>query len=292
MNIRLCLAASLALSLGACAESVDHVNEDATADVFESVTSALGTESVDPNVCDAVSSFALTPENLAITGDVTTGSGSFTVNIDSYHAQELEEVRLWFGAPGELPLVGGAPDFDAYPVVDAVNGTSYSATFDQPVSVACGEELKVAIYVLANDGYATDEYKMYIYIGTCCDTDVEEGCTYTQGYWKNHNQYARGRRGTAWPISEDTQMCGESWLDILRTPTRGDAWMILAHQWIAASLNDTTASTTAEVADALAVGADLLAGCEIADGDRALAIGASEILDAYNNGVVGPGHCD
>lgn len=295
MKTRLYLATALALSVGACAESTTDAPtietvEDAAA--FDSRSSALELTTGSDDTCEAVSSFALNPDYLAITADVTTTPGEFTVEVDAIDGQQIEELRLWFGAPADIPLVGGAPDFDAFPVVEYVGGTTYAGTFDQPVTVACGEELKVALYILASDGVATDAYEMYIYLGTCCDDDVEEGCTLTQGYWKNHNQYERGSRGTAWPIDENTELCGMTWLEILETPPRGDAWFILAHQWIAATLNDVTASTTPEVDDALSIGADLLAACEISCDDRALAIGASELLDAYNNGEVGPGHCD
>ena len=37
----------------------------------------------------------------------------------------------------------------------------------------------------------------------------------------------------------------------------------------------------------------LLASCDgVAAGDRATAIQLAEVLDAFNNGFIGPGHCD
>lgn len=123
--------------------------------------------------------------------------------------------------------------------------------------------------------------------------DVCDRCTFTQGYWKNHHADARGRRGIAWPVDESTALCGQTWLDILNTPTRGDSWYILAHQWIASSLNVADgASVPAEVADALDAGEALLATCSVNGQDRADAIALAELLDDYNNGLIGEGHCE
>ncbi len=122
----------------------------------------------------------------------------------------------------------------------------------------------------------------------------DEGCTLTQGYWKNHNKYATTpSQQIPWPISEDTLMCGESWLEILETPPAGDKWYILAHQYIAARLNIAKgASTPAAVIAALSAAEALLPGCSIDPADEATAIAAAETLDDYNNGLIGPGHCD
>lgn len=135
-------------------------------------------------------------------------------------------------------------------------------------------------------------------VRTCfatCPTCAPPGpdCTFTQGYWKNHNSNRKNpNQQIAWPIPETTLLCGKTWLEILETPPRGDPWYILAHQWIAARLNAANgASTTADVDDALAAGGALLAACAIDPADTQAAIAYSETLDDYNNGVIGPGHC-
>jgi cysteine-rich repeat protein len=119
-------------------------------------------------------------------------------------------------------------------------------------------------------------------------------CTYTIGYWKTHSRYAsQPAKRTAWPINEDTMLCGQTWYTILRTAPRTNAWYILAHQWIGAKLNVAlNASTTPEIDAALARGEALLAGCTISSTDRAVALDAASVLDSFNNGVIGPGHCD
>jgi hypothetical protein len=59
------------------------------------------------------------------------------------------------------------------------------------------------------------------------------GCTFGAGYWKNHPR--------AWPRRFDPDATfftsGKSWIEVLRTAPRGDAYYILGHQFIAAGLN-------------------------------------------------------
>jgi hypothetical protein len=121
---------------------------------------------------------------------------------------------------------------------------------------------------------------------------AQANCTLTQGFWKNHEE--------VWPLEELTMGGVTSTkaqaLDILRTPPRGDATFNLIHQLIAAKLN-------------IAAGADASAlGTTIADADTWLAanplgskptgsartagLELAGVLDSFNNGVIGPGHCD
>lgn len=131
----------------------------------------------------------------------------------------------------------------------------------------------------------------------CCDEEEEHGCTLTQGYWKTHHATARQKPlRKAWPGPSETDLlCDQELLDIMNTPPEGDGWYILAHQYIAASLNVSAgASSPADVAEALAEAGDLLESTcgGMTDAERALAISLAETLDAYNNGEIGPGHCE
>jgi hypothetical protein len=129
---------------------------------------------------------------------------------------------------------------------------------------------------------------------TCTPPPPSTGCTLTIGYWKNHNAFQRRpSQHIPWPISENTQLCGMSWLDILNTtPAGGDAWYILAHQWIAARLNQAGgASSTPDVTAAMQTAATLLGQCSIPASEQSEATGLANTLDEYNNGIIGPGHC-
>jgi hypothetical protein len=118
-------------------------------------------------------------------------------------------------------------------------------------------------------------------------------CTRTLGYWKTHSANADDPNNIPWPISEGTLLCGETWFDILNTPTHGSAWLILAHQWIAAELNAAAGADTQVLGTALDDASDLLNdNCGgITKDDRSEAIDLAGLLDDFNNGRIGPGHC-
>ena len=120
----------------------------------------------------------------------------------------------------------------------------------------------------------------------------DEGCTYTIGYWKNHPD--------AWPTNNLSIFTGEEAMEILWTkPKGGNAYIILAHQYIGAELNVVNGTSIPDdVLLAWLVAQELLEDYE-AEGDipkktsdRDWAIDLAYILDAYNNGFIGPGHCD
>jgi len=119
-------------------------------------------------------------------------------------------------------------------------------------------------------------------------------CTVTVGYWKSHpeswSRVASVTLGTV-PYTR-TQL-----LDILGQPARGNGLVSLAHQLIAAKLNFLLgALPTPAVGDAVTQ-ADALIGPRVvppvgggwlAPGDTN---GLTSILDGFNSGTLGPGHC-
>jgi hypothetical protein len=119
-------------------------------------------------------------------------------------------------------------------------------------------------------------------------------CVHTQGYWKTHNKYATKKNlQDPWPLSEDNSGCGNTWLGWLNTPPEGHPLTILGHQWIAAQLNWAShAPMPQNVRDALFAGGAFLAQCDFEQEDRDEILAISELLDAYNNGLAGPPHCE
>ena len=117
---------------------------------------------------------------------------------------------------------------------------------------------------------------------------VAEGCTYTQGWYKNPKHQ--------WPagFSRDAQFDGGlSWINLYNTPPKGSAYIQLAHQYMTAQMNIASgASVPADVQVAYDKATAYFAagGAGAGSGDIA---GVAAILDAYNNGVAvgGPAHC-
>ena len=117
------------------------------------------------------------------------------------------------------------------------------------------------------------------------------GCTYTQGYYKN--------KGSGLLPAGNFYLSGQTWLSVLETaPKQGNAYYILAHQYIAASINAKTASTTAAVSAALAAATTYFGKATPTNWSvngsysKEQLTGWADVFDAYNNGASGPGHCD
>lgn len=149
-----------------------------------------------------------------------------------------------------------------------------------------------------------------------------DGCTYTQGFWRNHAGQERGRSGraapNAWPYESSSEgdpapdteffLSGDTWLEVLETPTRGNGYYVLAHQYIAAALNllkHDPAPLPESVQEAIELAEDFFQNYGVEDGgdrwdpDSDLPGTSStfselaEILDSYNNGEMeGVTHCD
>jgi hypothetical protein len=127
------------------------------------------------------------------------------------------------------------------------------------------------------------------------------GCTLTQGYWKTHSQFGPAPYDDDWanlgPVQQSTQfyLSGKTWYQMFWTPPQGNAYYQLAHQFMAAKLNVLNgASAPAEVTTALA-SADALfnsvGGTTLTRAQTTTARQLAAVLDAYNNGLTGPGHC-
>lgn len=122
-----------------------------------------------------------------------------------------------------------------------------------------------------------------------------KGCVRTQGYWGN-------KPDVVWPkgYARDAAFFGSglTWQQVLDSPVRGDAYFILAHQYIAAVLNTAAGASAPNSVRSVIVAAGawfaaatpgtcVKGACQL---QRAWA----GILDEYNNGDYpgGPQHCD
>ena len=141
-------------------------------------------------------------------------------------------------------------------------------------------------WIVVTDGEAS--YEAWLELPGLC------GCTYTQGYWSTHEE--------AWPV-DHLVLGGRSYtqaelLTLFDTPVRGDKSLSLAHQLIAARLNQASGADTSALgsalddADAWLVEHDDGGGLPFDTSDWDGADVIKDALDDWNNGLSGPGHCD
>lgn len=158
-----------------------------------------------------------------------------------------------------------------------------------------------AHYLFANpvegDVFETDGYDQVIACKNETPPDEEGLCSLTQGYWKTHSSYGPAPYDVTWElVGEDTPFfaSGTSHIDVMWTAPRGNAYYILAHQYIAAKLNEARGADVSAVADELAAAQawfETYGPVGLDRDQQAAAKALAETLDAYNNGLIGPGHC-
>jgi hypothetical protein len=127
------------------------------------------------------------------------------------------------------------------------------------------------------------------------------GCTLTQGYWKTHSRQGPapydGRWKNVGPLEERTVFfrSGETWLEVFQTPVRGGAYYALAHQYMAAKLNVLAGASADALGNGLAAAEAFFAAntpaTRLTAAQRSEVIGLAAVLDQFNGGTIGPGHC-
>ena len=132
------------------------------------------------------------------------------------------------------------------------------------------------------------------------------GCTLTQGYWKTHSDYGPAPYDDTWallPSGPNTIffLSGQSWYQVFWTPPAGNAYYNLAHQYMAAMLNILNGADSSSINSTLNQATALfntytpgqVASMKGKTGNatRAAFLSLAATLDAYNNGLIGPGHC-
>ena len=128
-------------------------------------------------------------------------------------------------------------------------------------------------------------------------------CTYTQGYWRTHGSgdCAEGNNQNVWPVTslilgttayDATELCS-----ILQTQAKGNGLIALAHQLIAAKLNIANGAPDTDVAAAISDADTLIGSLVIAPVGNGYLSPAdtsalTETLTQFNEGTIGPGHCN
>lgn len=143
-------------------------------------------------------------------------------------------------------------------------------------------------------------------IDNICYEKEDPGCTFTLGYWKTHAVQGAAGFDPTWNLlgamgeNEPFFLSGGTYYDAISTAPAGNAYYQLSQQYVAAVLNGLSGASTSDVSAELAQATGLFATFTPAqigalrgnNATRKLFISLSETLDDYNNGVIGPGHCD
>ena len=191
---------------------------------------------------------------------------------------------------------------------------SVTRSFTGTIAVTAEDECEFSVAntarLVANDSGATDESTTSVPVERT-DCDVEEptaACTRTQGYWRTHSINGPAPYDNTWAgIGETTHFFQAawrgvplSWYQVMWMEPRGNAYYILAPQYIAATLNimagaDAPASVLAAMEDAEFLfdtyTAEEVGSLRGSRGIRPSFIELAGLLDDYNNGNLGPAHC-
>jgi hypothetical protein len=239
----------------------------------------------------------------------------------------LASIATAFTGTASVNFAGQSPDTEVDECVDAkdegdlgntdplgtvcVGDAPETFTYSWPVptgAAQCGTfTYNNTATITTNDTQTTDTDDASLQVTIECPV----GCTLTQGYWKTHNDLFRaGQPGG--PASDPDWssvggpgatffLSGQTWFEVFWTAPKGNVYYNLAHQYMAAVLNLTGATPSADVQLAIDQAtalfntytpAEILLlkgknGNEV----RAEFIRLAGILGAFNEGLLGVEHC-
>ena len=214
---------------------------------------------------------------------------------------------------GSAAVAFGAPTRrldDCVDVTDTLGGALGtvclgSRTFNYPYTV--GPFGAPGTYTVGNTATATSNSS-----GTATSASATvtievsaAGCTLTQGYWKNHANPLQKRFDPTWNLlagglGGNTMFyyANQTWLGVFNTPPAGNAYYILADQFMAAKLNVAGgAGTTPAVASAMSAAETFFGtatntpSVKWSNAQKTTLTGYAATLQSYNEGTTGPGHC-
>ena len=177
------------------------------------------------------------------------------------------------------------------------NGTSSSCV--EPLE--CGTTYVFRVFAHATSTLNRSEFTPNLRCSTLPCEPQPSNCTYTQGYWKTHGPIPTGNNTNMWPVTSLT-LGTVNYTDlelqaIFNTPAAGNGLISLAHQLLAAKLNIANGADGTSVAASIAAADALIGGLvvpPVGSGTLPNSTTSSLIstLNSYNNGLIGPGHCE
>lgn len=178
---------------------------------------------------------------------------------------------------------------------------TFNYTYQVGPYASCGDYQVVnTASFTTNDTGATGASSWQVDINVPC----AGGCSLTPGYWKTHSEFGPAPYDDTWAqlangASTPFFLSGQTYYEALWTSPNGNAYYILAHAYIAAQLNFLNGADPSAAQAAFDQATALLqmytpAQIGALRGSSALRqqfVSLAGILDNYNNGLIGPGHC-
>ena len=177
----------------------------------------------------------------------------------------------------------------------------------------CNTEYVFRAFAHANSTYQRSNFTSILHCTTgACDGGGGNdnccvgGCTFTQGYWKTHGPVGcqNGNNTNQWPADVLTNgltlggctYTADQLCSILNDTPQGNGWLNLAHQLIAAELNIANgACAPPSVTDAIAEANAWLGTTSCYPAGTLAPADTSDLtntLTDFNEGTIGPGHCE
>ena len=240
--------------------------------------------------------FAYAPDGTGTPTGTTSASGTALIDFSGAAVSKVDEcVDVTDSLQGTLGTL----------CEDAAPGSFQYSRFVGPFAAPgqCGDQevVNTADFVAGDTG-ATGDSSWTVHVTVACD----QGCTLTPGYWKTHSRRGPAPYDDTWaqlgPQQEATPffLSGKTYYQALWTPPAGNAYYILAHAYIATTLNVLNGATMpAEVQAAWNEATTLFQtwtpaqiGAQKGNQQpRKRFLELAGLLDMYNNGLIGPGHC-
>jgi hypothetical protein len=202
------------------------------------------------------------------------------------------------------------------------NGSSYNLSpkqcttvnvgdnlFDNPgassncasIPLQCGTTYAFRSFAHANSKLFRSDFTGNLLCTTQACLPPDDGCTFTQGYWKTHGPIPAGNNVNEWPVAGLT-LGSVAYTDlelqsIFDKGAAGNGLISLAHQLMAAKLNVANGADDSSIAGTI-ISADVLIGSLVVPpvGTGSLPSSMTSALNgtltAFNEGTIGPGHCE
>jgi hypothetical protein len=203
-----------------------------------------------------------------------------------------EGIAMFTGDPTLNTFGGQVSSFklDPYETIRIEIGDLYDETGVSGDRAELDEGQRYYFTAYANDKKGSPDSNLSVVVSSF--TRESFNCTFTVGYWKNHPD--------AWTVSSlllgSVSYTKAQLIQILNQPVQGNGLISLAHQLIAAKLNIAQGADPTAVSSTIAA-ADAQIGSLVVPpiGSGFLTPGSTsantQVLDDFNNGLTGPGHC-